>query len=154
MTTGNRRKAEQLGMPIGTASNRLKKMILFKLLKDSGKNICFQCGEPIESADVLSIEHKISWLDSENPRELFFDLDNIGFSHLKCNIIAARHGTSRETVRDKVRRGLHSNCKLTSEQAEEIRSLGKTMKGTDIARMFGVSKHTIYRILDGKTFNF
>lgn len=33
----NKKKNEQLGMPLGTASAKLRKSILFSLLKDSGK---------------------------------------------------------------------------------------------------------------------
>ena len=90
MKQSNQKKAEQLGMPIGTASNRLRKSIIFNLLKEAGKNFCHQCGGEIESVEELSIEHKTPWLDSENPVELFFDLDNIAFSHLSCNSGAAR----------------------------------------------------------------
>jgi hypothetical protein len=86
----NDKKAIQLGMPIGTASNRLRKSIIFMLLKKLNLNFCFQCGGEIESEKELSIEHKIPWLDSENPIEKFFDLENIAFSHLDCNIGAAR----------------------------------------------------------------
>lgn len=86
----NIKKAAQLGMPHGTASNRLRKMIIFSLLKKLNENYCHQCGGEIESVKELSIEHKIPWLDSANPKELFFDLDNIGFSHLSCNAGAAR----------------------------------------------------------------
>ncbi len=89
---GNMKKAEQLGMAIGTASNRLRKSILFHLLQETNKDICFQCGKKIDDIDNLSIEHKIPWLDSENPVELFFDLNNIAFSHLSCN-----SGASRQT---------------------------------------------------------
>lgn len=77
-------------MPIGTASNRLRKLIIFSLIKEGGKNICFQCGEIIENERDLSIEHKIPYLDSSNPVQLFFDIENIAFSHLSCNIGAAR----------------------------------------------------------------
>lgn len=38
----------------------------------------------------FSIEHKTPWLDSENPLELYFSLENIDFSHHVCNIKAAR----------------------------------------------------------------
>lgn len=41
--------------------------------------------------DELSIEHKTPWLDSEDPKALFFDLNNIAFSHLSCNVSAAKH---------------------------------------------------------------
>lgn len=95
MKANNEKKAEQLGMPAGTASNRLRKKIIFQLLKESGKNFCFQCGAEIESEKELSIEHKKPWLDSGNPVDLFFDLDNIGFSHLSCNSGAARQTKER-----------------------------------------------------------
>lgn len=84
------KKAAQLGMPIGTASNRLRKSIIFNLLKKANLNYCFQCGGEIEDIADLSIEHKIPYLDSEDPVGLFFDLDNIAFSHLKCNVDARR----------------------------------------------------------------
>ena len=149
------KKNMQLGMPLGTASARLRKKILFSLLKENKKNICYQCGKPIESEDELSIEHKIPWLDSSNPKELFFSLDNIAFSHLVCNVKAARHPvTIKITHQERVANGRHHLCKLAKSQVSEIRSLSSVMKGVEIARKYGVSKHTIYRILKGKTFNY
>lgn len=90
MKANDKKKFDQLGMPIGTASNRLRKLVIFSLLKKLGENFCFQCGAEIESEEDLSIEHKIPYLDSENPKSLFFDIDNIAFSHLTCNCGAAR----------------------------------------------------------------
>lgn len=95
----NEIKAKQLGMPIGTATAILRKSILFSLVKQLKLDICFQCNQKIENVNNFSIEHKIPWLHSQNPIELFFSLDNISFSHLHCNIKAARqtrtlkHGT-------------------------------------------------------------
>jgi hypothetical protein len=86
----NEKKVFQLGMPQGTASNRLRKSIILMLLKKLNLNFCYQCGEEIEYENDLSVEHKTPWLDSENPIKLFFDLENIAFSHLHCNIRAAR----------------------------------------------------------------
>lgn len=86
----NIKKAEQLGMPYGTASNILKKNLLFYFAQRENLDICYRCKEKIEKVEDLSIEHKKPWLDSDNPKELFFDLDNIGFSHLKCNNYAGR----------------------------------------------------------------
>lgn len=83
-------KNEQLGINVGTAAHRLRKMILFKLVQESGRDQCFRCGDKISSVEELSIEHKVPWLDSEQPSQLFFDLENIAFSHLKCNIRVAR----------------------------------------------------------------
>lgn len=82
-------KNEQLGMNYSTASNRLVKDILFNFIVVSGQNKCFRCGEPMERSN-FSIEHKVPWLHSANPTELFFDLNNISFSHLKCNVENAR----------------------------------------------------------------
>jgi len=86
--TGNDKKANQLGMPFGTASSRLRKTILFWVLQRHNENICFQCDKEITSCEELSIEHKIAWLD--NDPTLFWDIDNIAFSHLKCNVGAAK----------------------------------------------------------------
>ena len=86
----NQVRADQLGMPVGTATAILRKKILFFLIQQMELNICFQCGEKIEVVDDLSIEHKVPWLHSENPKELFFSLDNIAFSHLSCNSSAHR----------------------------------------------------------------
>ena len=77
------RKSAFLGMPHGTASNRLRKMVLFDLLQRHGEDICFKCSEKIENLDELSIEHKQPWEGVSV--ELFWSLDNIAFSHLRCN---------------------------------------------------------------------
>ena len=53
---------------------------------------CFHCNKNIRNIENFSIEHKIPWLYSSDPRKLFFDLKNIGFSHLSCNIGARRLG--------------------------------------------------------------
>jgi hypothetical protein len=83
------KKLEQLGMNPSTASNRLVKDILFKLLQDTNQDTCFRCHEKIQREN-LSIEHKVDWLDSKDPKGLFFDLNNITFSHLNCNVSAHR----------------------------------------------------------------
>lgn len=82
----SQKKNDQLGMPFGTANARLKKNILFSLLVRLNDNVCFQCGKVIDTVEELSIEHKKPWLDSSP--ELFWDLNNIAFSHLSCNIRA------------------------------------------------------------------
>ena len=99
-----KKKNDQLGMNVGTASNRLVKDTLFSLVKDTP---CHHCGGCLDR-DNFSIEHKTPWLDSEDPVGLFFDLDNITFSHLSCNSGAARKpnkkyesGLERKRVQDK-----------------------------------------------------
>ena len=83
----NRKAAETLGMPQGTASNRLRKMLLFRQLKKHGENVCVRCEQPIEQVEDLSVEHIQPW--EGRSADLFWDLDNVAFSHLKCNV---RHG--------------------------------------------------------------
>lgn len=79
----NIKKSKQLGIPWGTANNKLKKKILFNLLCKLNENVCFHCNKKITSENELSVEHKEPWLD--NSPSLFWDLDNIAFSHLSCN---------------------------------------------------------------------
>lgn len=95
MSRGNKKKAAQLGMPFGTACYKLRKAILFHLMGRVGLNGCYRCGEIIQSIDDLSIEHKTPWLDSDNPAELFFNLDNIAFSHLSCNCAEKKRSGSQ-----------------------------------------------------------
>jgi hypothetical protein len=84
----NAKKAKQLGMPIGTAHARLRKSILFQLVEECAKNVCFRCNNPIETVAELSVDHKENWLGANTA--LFWNLDNVTFSHLSCNIKAAR----------------------------------------------------------------
>jgi hypothetical protein len=79
----NQRKDITLGMPHGTANGRLRKNILFYLLKKYNENVCFKCSEKIEDVDDLSIEHKKPWEGIS--ADLFWDLQNVAFSHLHCN---------------------------------------------------------------------
>jgi hypothetical protein len=87
-TIGESRKSEQLGMPFGTAANRLRKLVLFHVLKKHKENICYRCEREITLPEELSIEHKKPWLNTDP--ELFWDMDNIAFSHLSCNIKSVR----------------------------------------------------------------
>ena len=85
----NDRKSEALGMKHGTAAGRLRKALLFKYAKLAGADICYRCDSKIETTNEFSIDHKIDWLNHEDPPETFFDLDNVVFSHQRCNIICA-----------------------------------------------------------------
>lgn len=83
------KKQTQLGMNPSTASHRLVKDTLWKLVVATGQDKCNRCGQPM-TRETFSIEHKIPWLDSDDPVGLFFDQDNIAFSHLRCNIADGR----------------------------------------------------------------
>lgn len=92
MDNGTRKKKDQLGINPGTASSILKKSIMYSMARRLGEDVCYQCKEKIKSIDEFSVEHKKPWLDSDDPKGLFFDLDNIAFSHMSCNIKARRAG--------------------------------------------------------------
>ncbi len=81
--SNHNKKTEQLGLNFGTAQNRLKKQLMLQLVQQCGRDSCFRCGELITSAVDLSIDHKKDWLDVSP--ELFWDLNNIEFSHRGCN---------------------------------------------------------------------
>lgn len=89
MPGDNKRKSAQLGMPFGTAHNQLCRIVLFDLLKRHGENFCFRCGKEIREVSQLSIEHKKAWQNHDTA--LFWDVNNIAFSHLSCNISAGEH---------------------------------------------------------------
>lgn len=79
----NLRKNETLGMPHGTAANKLRKNVLFRQLQKHNENVCVRCSKMIQSSDELSIEHIKPWEGIS--ASLFWDLDNVAFSHMKCN---------------------------------------------------------------------
>jgi hypothetical protein len=79
----NEKKSATLGMPHGTAMHRLRKILLFSLLKKLNDNVCFKCSEVIEKVEDLSVEHKKPWEGVS--AELFWDIENVAFSHLHCN---------------------------------------------------------------------
>lgn len=86
----NERRAQQLGMPYGTACARLRKALLFQMAQQLDKDVCVRCQESIDSIDDFTIEHIEPWY--ERDEALFWDLENIGFSHAKCNLPHRRSG--------------------------------------------------------------
>ncbi len=77
------RYSHQLDMNFSTASNRLIKDLLFDFVTRAGER-CFRCKEEL-TRDNFSVDHKSPWRNSDNPVELFFDLNNISYSHRSCN---------------------------------------------------------------------
>lgn len=111
MDRSNRKKNEQLGMMYGKACHQLRKMILFRLAQSADMDVCFQCKKKIETVDSFSIEHKIPWLNSENPIGLFFDWGNIAFSHYLCNIGAHRIPHKKYHTKIEMRRANYLSSK-------------------------------------------
>jgi 5-methylcytosine-specific restriction endonuclease McrA len=77
------KKRAQLGMPHSTAYNRLRKRFLFMFVRMLGRDTCFRCRQPILTVLELSLDHIRDWLYVD--RALFWDQNNIAFSHRDCN---------------------------------------------------------------------
>ena len=113
------KKQNQLGMNPSTASNRLVKDILFKLAVDAGHK-CFQCQGEL-TRESFSIEHKEPWLDSDDPIALYFNLDNIAFSHHGCNVGARRKAEALCGTCSKYTKGCRCDlCKAAHAEAYRI----------------------------------
>lgn len=101
----NRRMQQQLGMSVSSASHRLRFDLLFQFVKAAGI-VCYRCGEEL-TRDTFSVEHKEAWLNKPNAVELYFDLNNITYSHRACNSGAAdkewhiKHRTPEEKINAK-----------------------------------------------------
>jgi len=127
-TNAKKKKREQLGIDAATASHQLRKLILFSLVQQTARDICFRCQTKIEAIEEFSIEHKMPWLDSTNPVRVFFDLDNIAFSHLKCNIAYRRKPNKKYFTDDELRaanqsRWRKSKRKNYSSEARRVKYL-------------------------------
>ncbi len=85
------KKSQYLGVSMGTANQRLTRRILFHLLQKHQEDYCFKCKNKIETIEELTIEHIKPWLNKDS--NLFWDLNNVSFSHHKCNKV---HTTSRK----------------------------------------------------------
>ena len=75
-------------MDPGTAAHRLRTDILWGFVK-AANHLCYRCGKPM-TRETFSIDHIVPWLDSDSPHTLFFDSNNIAYSHLACNVQDAR----------------------------------------------------------------
>lgn len=71
----------------------------FTLLSALGKTNCWRCSLPM-TVETYSLDHKQPWLDEDV--SLFWDPDNIGYSHKSCNSREARKPT-KKNLRDEDR---------------------------------------------------
>ena len=81
-----RKETLQLGMNYSAAQHRLKKKLMFSFIQAAELDTCFRCGQKL-LADDFSLDHKEQWLGDT---ELFWDLNNVAFSHNKCNSAARK----------------------------------------------------------------
>ena len=95
MSNSNRIKSKFLGMSHGKASHKLRKNLMYRLAEKVGMLSCYRCGEEIQDVGDFTIEHKEPWLHVDP--SLFWDLDNIAFSHSFCNTGAQRYPLRERT---------------------------------------------------------
>ena len=88
------KKTLQLGMNPSTASGRLVKDLLWHFISTTTDALCCKCNQPLERS-TFSVEHIEPWLDSDDPVGNYFNISNIGFSHLRCNIADVRRKTAQ-----------------------------------------------------------
>jgi hypothetical protein len=88
----NKKRSALLGENISTATHKLRKSIMFAAIVALGVDVCYRCNEKIDNIDHLSIEHKEPWQSAMDPKAAFYDLNNIAFSHLSCNVKAGTGG--------------------------------------------------------------
>jgi hypothetical protein len=124
------RRAAQLGMSHGAAVGRLRKHLLFHFLVRLNENYCFKCGEAIFKADDVSIEHKEPWENKSS--ELFWNIDNIAFSHITCNRPHSYPGGGHNKVDVEAGMAWCSGCK----KAEPVENFWK-----DASRNNGLQKY-------------
>ncbi len=118
----NEKKSLALGMSISTARVRLERDILYMLAVSQGHK-CYRCGTDMPR-DNFSVEHKEPWLNAEDPKATFFDLNNIAFSHHTCNSAAASRPT-KKFEDDKARyKNRHSRLYSPVKRRERYLRLG------------------------------
>ena len=88
------KKSMQLAMPIGTASHRLRKMIMLQLLRELRKDSCLRCLARIKEPEDLAVDHKSCM--ARRVTRTVLGSRNIGFSHRRCNSIARRSAKGRK----------------------------------------------------------
>lgn len=120
------KKKEQLKINPSTASGRLVKDLLWDFILKSGKGICCKCGKEMTRA-TFSIEHLKPWLDSDDPIGLYFDINNIAYSHLTCNSGDRRRTLAPCGTRSAYKRGCRcEDCTKASAKDQRDRYCPKT----------------------------
>jgi hypothetical protein len=105
----NKKQEDCLGMPVSRANWRLRKLLLFRCLQRLGEDFCHHCGEQITDPDELSVHHIKPWR-YDRP-DLFWDLGNCTFSHMRCNKVDRPH---RPVKKNPSAPGMHwcSRCRV------------------------------------------
>jgi len=111
---------KRFGIAVSTARYQLLKNLLFKFLLETGKNSCFRCGETMTSKD-FTLEHIKPWAWDNNALELFMDINNISFSHFRCNAGNTRTNSERAKkghISMRKHTDTHATCSLCGQNKE------------------------------------
>jgi len=100
LKNGNKQKESQLGMKLCQARTLLHRKLIFSLIEKSDQNLCFKCSRPM-TENNYSIEHRDEWLYADDPVKAYFNMDNIAFSHRKCNKGNRGRGSKSKTTKFK-----------------------------------------------------
>ncbi len=100
--------------------------ILWNFITKTNSDYCCRCGEKMERSN-FSVEHLIPWLDSDDPVKLFFDMENISFSHYVCNNRAARRPTKVHANKNAGKRAWEKNNRVYDpvKRKEQYKRTGK-----------------------------
>jgi hypothetical protein len=116
-------KSDFLGENASTAAHKLRRSILFLLVQQTNRDVCFRCGKKIRTVVDFSIDHKKPWLYVS--KKLFWDLKNIAFSHKKCN--TTDRPWLRETIENPKGKNWCNGCK----KFKSIKSFSKNKNVRD-----------------------
>ena len=142
MNKSNAKKSKQLGINYGTACHQLRQSILFSFIKKLKLHICYRCGKLL-TVKTFSIEHKKAWSITKAPKQNFFNLRNISFSHLKCNIGA---GSKPNRILNKKGKAWCWDCKTFYKHKSKRMHCGKIR----ICAPCGAKKKASWRKTTGK----
>lgn len=113
---------EQLGMGVASATGKLRKLLLYEFARRLNLISCYRCHRTIESIDEFTVDHKKNWLHKS--ADLFWDIDNIAFSHFVCN---TTHNRTAEMYKHRT----NKKCNECGE-VKAIKSFGKHKQGSEI----------------------
>lgn len=75
----------KLDKSYGAAGTELRKRVIYHLAGKLGMLNCFRCKDEILDVADLSLDHKVPWRKAEDRVATFYDVENVAFSHLRCN---------------------------------------------------------------------
>ena len=104
--------AESIGYnQIAHASRVLMKDLVYHFYKKHGGGKCYRCGKKLKRDD-FTIDHIEPWRNKVNAKELFFNINNISFSHISCNTLAKEPKPLKHGLDKTYRKGCRCNlCK-------------------------------------------